>query len=350
MFSLAEIAAHIDAQVVGDGDLKISGIGSLQHASNGQLSHLSHSGYRQYLSETNASAVILTTADQAACPVPALVVANPSLAYAKASQLFSTRQRTELGVHESSVVHETATIGKGVRIGALCTIGPGTHVGDRVEVSAGSHIGANCVIGDDTLVLNNVVLYQDVRIGARGVVHANAVIGADGFGFTPDEEGQFVMVAQLGGVSIGNDVVVGASNTIDRGALEDTVIEDGVKLDDQVHVGHNCHIGEHSLLCGCTGLAGSVTVGKHVILGGGVGVAGSGPLEIVDGVQVGAMTFVSRSITEPGIYSGNVLHNKNAAWRRNMIRLNELDELAKRLHRLESKLAKDEQPAHRKDD
>ena len=337
MYSLAEIAAHIDAKVVGDDNLQISGIGSLQSACEGQLSHLSHAGYRQHLRHTNASAVILAEKDQPDCPATALVVANPSLAYARASQLFSTRPREPIGVHDTAVVAATAKLGIDVRVGPFCVIGDNARLGDRVELGPNTHIGAGCVIGATSVISNNVVLYHGVELGARCVVHANSVIGADGFGFTPDEQGNFLPVAQLGGVTIGNDVVIGASNTIDRGALEDTVLEDGVKTDDQVHIGHNCHIGAHTLLCGCTGLAGSVTVGRRCVLGGGVGVAGSGPLQIVDGVQVGAMTFVSRSITEPGVYSGNVLHNKNAIWRRNMIRLNELDELAKRVFKLETR-------------
>ena len=181
----------------------------------------------------------------------------------------------------------------------------------------------------------NACIYHGVRIGERCVIHSGAVIGADGFGFTPGETGELVEIAQLGGVTLGDDVVVGACSTIDRGALADTVVHDGVKIDNQVQIGHNCEIGEHTLICGAVGLAGSTRIGRHCALAGGAGVAGDGPVEICDYVQVGVVTTITRSITEPGVYSGGVLHNTNRRWRRNALRFNQLDELARRIARLE---------------
>jgi UDP-3-O-[3-hydroxymyristoyl] glucosamine N-acyltransferase len=184
----------------------------------------------------------------------------------------------------------------------------------------------------------NVVLYQDVRIGPRTLVHSGAVIGADGFGFTPDEQMHLQAVAQVGGVSIGADVSIGACTSIDRGAIEDTVIEDGVKIDNQVQIGHNCHIGAHSVICGCVGIVGSTRIGRHCVLAGGVGVGGDGPIEICDRVVVSGMTHVSSSIVEPGIYSGGVIHNVSQAWKKNALRFQKLDELSRRVKALEKKL------------
>ena len=338
MYSLKEIAERIGASLVGDPSTAIERLGSIERAGPGVLTHLSGSSYRKYLKETKASAVILAEKDLPECPVDALVVSHPMLAYARASEMFDDRSRIPVGINEKSEIHQSASIGQDVRIGPFVVVEADAEVGDGVEIGANCHVGANCSIGTDTVLMGSVFLYHNVHIGKRCRVHANSVIGSDGFGFVPDNEGRLTRVAQVGGVRIGNDVEIGASNSIDRGATEDTptTIEDGVKLDDQVHIGHNCVVGAHSMLCGCTGLGGSVTIGRHCILAGGVGVAGAGgPLTIADGVQVGAMTYVSRSIKEPGQYQGSSLHTPIAKWRRNMMRLTELDNLVKRLNRLE---------------
>lgn len=343
MYSLEEIAKKIGASLVGDPSTKINRLGSIMDARPGDLTHLSSSHYREYLKDTQASAVILTQRDVEDCHVDALVVSNPMLAYAQASQMFDDRPRVPIGISDKSEIHPSATIGEGVRIGPFVVVEADAVVDNGVEIGANCHVGANCRIGEDSVLIGSVFLYHNVRIGKRCRVHANSVIGSDGFGITPDEEGRLNRVAQVGGVRIGDDVEIGASNTIDRGAIQDTIIEDGVKLDDQVHIGHNCVVGSHSMLCGCTGLGGSVRIGRHCVLAGGVGVAGSGPLEIADGVQIGAMTYVSRSITEPGQYQGSPLHMPISKWRRNMMRLTELDNLAKRLNRIEKQLDKKSQ-------
>ena len=338
LYSLAEIAEKIDATVVGDHQVKVRRLGSLETAEPGDLTHLSSPHYRSYLSETNASAVILSERDLDSCSVAALVVENPNLAYAQVSRLFDDRPRVPIGVSDTAEIHPTATMGVDVRVGPFVVIEANAWIGDGVEIGPHSQIGSQSSIGNDSVLLGSIVIYHNVRIGERCFVHANSVIGADGFGFVPDSNGHLQRVAQVGGVSIGNDVVVGASNTIDRGAIDDTVIEEGVKLDDQVHIGHNCVVGAHSLLCGCTGLGGSVTIGRHCVIAGGVGIAGSGPLKIADGTQIGAMTYVSRSIEEPGAYQGSTLHSPIQKWRRNMVRLTELDTITKRLEKLEKKV------------
>ncbi len=313
------------------------------NAREGELTHLSSTRYKSFLCSTQASAVILVKEYAANCPVNALVVDNPILCYARASHLFHRRVPELLGINDRTEIHPSATIGDNVRIGPFVCIGPEVHIGTGVEIGANTTIRARSTIGSDSCVQSNVSIYEDVHIGERCVVHSNVVIGADGFGFVPTDSGEIASINQLGGVQIGNDVVVGASSTIDCGAIDDTIIEDGVKLDDQVHIGHNCIVGAHSMLCGCTGLGGSVTIGPHCVLAGGVGVAGTGPLNIASGVQVGAMTYVSRSIDKPGMYQGASLHMPIAEWKRNAIRTLELDELVKRVSKLERSAATKEE-------
>lgn len=342
MYKLEEIARHIDAVIIGSPSVRIHNIATLLNAREGDLTHLSNPYYRAYLPTTQASAVILASGDAEQCPATALVVDNPSLAYAKASHLFHRSPTIPEGISAQTDIHATVEIGADVRIGSFVSIGPNVSLGDGTTISAHTTIGANSRLGNDTQVHSNVSIYDGVHIGQRCTIQANSVIGADGFGFIPDAEGTLQHINQLGGVVIGNDVVVGAGCTIDRGAIENTIVEDGVKLDDQVHVGHNCVIGAHSMLCGCTGLGGSVTIGPHCVLAGGVGVAGSGPLNIVSGVKIGAMTYVSRSIDKPGTYQGATLHTPIESWRKNALRLTKLEDLVQRVSELERKLQEKE--------
>ena len=338
MYKLDEIARHIDAVLIGNPSVPIHSIATLLNAKEGDLTHLSNPYYRGYLQKTQASAVILASGDADQCPVNALVVDNPSLAYAKASHLFPRNETVPSDISKETDIHSTAQIGAEVGIGPFVTIGPNVVLGDRVKIGAHSSVGAGSTLGEDTHVHSGVSVYDNVEIGQRCTIQANVVIGADGFGFIPDADGKLQHIKQLGGVKIGNDVVVGASSTIDRGAIENTVIEDGVKLDDQVHIGHNCIVGAHSMLCGCTGLGGSVTIGSHCVLAGGVGIAGSGPLHIASGVTIGAMTYVSRSIDKPGTYQGATLHAPIETWRRNALRFTKLEELVQRVSELEKKV------------
>jgi UDP-3-O-[3-hydroxymyristoyl] glucosamine N-acyltransferase len=343
-YSLGELASRLGARLVGDPEIRIHGIASLASAQPGQLSHLSSPAYRTQLAGTAASAVILAEADLPLWAGNALVVAKPYLAFARATQLFARPYDLAPAaaggatVDPSAAIDPTAVLGQGVRVGAR------TRIGARARIHANVVIGEDCVLGDDVELLPNVVLYPNVRIGARSVVHGGSVIGADGFGFTPDEAGRLQPIAQLGGVVIGRDVSVGACTTIDRGAMDDTVIGDGVKIDNQVQIGHNSVIGEHTLICGCVGIVGSTRIGRHCVLAGGVGVGGDGPIEICDRVVVSAMTHVSASIAAPGIYSGGVLHGTNRQWKRNALRFQHLDELARRVARLERQLRPEAMP------
>ncbi len=337
-FSLGELAGDLGARVVGDPELRITGLGSLEAATSGQISHFSSHAYREFLRQTAASAVILKEEDCSEWSGPALIVGNPYLAFARVSQKFARLPQLAPGVHSTAIIAPTAQLPASVAVGPGVVIGERTIVGENVCVHANTVVGADCVLGADGILMASVVIYDDVVLGERAIVHSGAVIGADGFGFTADEQGHMVMIAQLGGVRIGNDVNVGACSTIDRGAIDHTIIADGVKMDNQVQIGHNCHIGAHSVICGCAGMAGSTRIGRHCIIAGGVGIAGDGPIEICDGVVVSATTHVSSSITEPGIYSGGVLHSKTRQWKRNALRFMHLDELNRRVTKLEKKL------------
>ena len=334
-YTLGELAQRIDARVEGDAGALISGLGSLSNAAPGELTHLSSRAYRQFLPQTKATAVILKAEDLAQCPTHALVTRNPYLGFARLSVLFADRADGDGRMHVSAVVDPTARLGDAVSIGPNAVVGARCEIGDRVVIGANCVVGDACVLGDDTQLMASVTLYRRVRIGARGVIHSGSVIGADGFGFVSDERGQQHEIAQVGGVVLGEDVSVGAATTIDRGAIDDTVIGNGVKIDNQVQIGHNCEIGDHTVICGCVGIVGSTRVGRHCILAGGVGVGGDGPIQIADRVIVSGMTHVSRSIAKSGVYSGGVLHSATLKWKRNALRFAELDGLAKRVALLE---------------
>ncbi|MEM7220056.1 MAG: UDP-3-O-(3-hydroxymyristoyl)glucosamine N-acyltransferase [Pseudomonadota bacterium] len=339
VFTLGELAARLGARLVGGEEhCEISGLASLDQAGPGTLSHLSSVAFAASLETTRAGAVLLREGDAACCPVPALVVDDPYLAFARASQLFERVPPIDAGpqgVHPDAVIGADVVRGVDCQIGPQVVIGDGTRLGDRVRLHPHVSLGSGCVVGDDVELHPNAVIGARVRIGARSVIHPGAVIGAEGFGFAPDAQGRLERIAQLGSVVIGSDVSVGANSTVDRGALEDTVIGEGVKIDNQVQIGHNCHIGDHSVICGCSGLVGSTRLGRHCVLGGGVGIGGDGPITLCDGVTISGMTHVSQSISEPGVYSGGVLHGPTRQWKRNALRFTRIDELFRRVARLE---------------
>ena len=335
-YTIAQIAELLAANFNGDANTEIKGIAPIESAGNGDLTHLSSAQYTRYLKQTKASAILVHPDKAADAPCASILTEEPYVAYAKASRLFSTRPRVPIGIHETAFVDASANIGDEVRIGPFVSVGAECEIGDGVEISANAVVEANVTLRKNVVVRSNAVIAYGSFVGAGSVLGEGCVIGAEGFGYAQDQAGLHYPIAQLGRVHLGEDVEVGAKSTIDRGALTDTVVEDGVKMDDQVHIGHNCHIGEHTLLCGCVGLAGSTTVGKHCMLGGGVGVAGDGPLNICDRVLITACTFVSRDITEPGMYSGNTLHSPTRQWRRNALRWNQVTQLARRVRELET--------------
>jgi len=329
-FSSAYIADYVQGRLVGS-DLEVDGIGTLANATSSQLSFLANSRYRSSLTTAKAGVVLVGEADLPLVPNSAIVVANPYLAYAKISQLYAGNQLSS-GVAKSAAVAVDAVISSSAQICDGVVIESGAQIGDSVYIGPNSVIGAGAVIGNHTRIAANVSIYNDVQIGENCLIHSGAVIGADGFGFAPDS-GRWEKIAQLGRVIIGNDVEVGAGTTIDRGALDDTLIEDGVKLDNQIQIAHNVIIGENSAIAGGCAIAGSTRIGKQCTIAGMSGVTGH--LEIADGTHITAMTLVSRSITEPGAYSSGTAFEPHKQWKRNAVRFRQLDELTKRVSELE---------------
>ncbi len=331
-YTLGELAKLLKLDLVGDGDCVVTGIGTLKNAVSGQIGFLSNMAYVDQLADTKASAVILLSRHQLSCPTNKLISANPYVSFADATALFSDEPRLAVGVHPSACVDSNVSVPSDVCIGANAVIEKGTVIGKGVSIGSGCFIGENCVIGDDSKLYSGVTIYHKVKLGSRVTIHAGSVIGADGFGFAFDGK-RSVKIHQLGSVVIGDDVEIGASTTIDRGAIEDTTVANGVKIDNQVQIGHNCIIGEHSILCGCVALAGSVTIGKYCIMGGGSGAVGH--ITIADKTQVSAMSLVSKSILTPDFYSSGTGQMKTSDWKRAIVRFQQLDSIAKRVKKLE---------------
>lgn len=333
--TLGELAERSGAGLHGDAALPIAGVCTLQDGRPGCIGFLANPHYRKYLAGTRAAAVILTEDDLAACPVPALVSRNPYATYAQVATLLSPVLATQTGVHPSAVVAADARIDPSASIGPLCVVESGADIAAGVVIGPGCVIGRGARIGADTRLVANVTLCHGVQLGARCLIHPGAVIGSDGFGIA-NEGGRWLKVPQLGSVRIGDDVEIGANTSVDRGALDDTVIADGVKLDNQIQVAHNVQIGEHTAVAGCVGISGSAKVGAHCMLAGGVGVVGH--LEIADGTVVTGMSMVTKSITERGVYSSGLAAMPGDQWNKIVARLRRLDDMARRLQALERKL------------
>jgi UDP-3-O-[3-hydroxymyristoyl] glucosamine N-acyltransferase len=302
-FTLGQIASRLGGRVAGDAQTLIRQVGSLENAGAGQITFFNSKKLQAKLGETRAAAVILAPENERLTKLPRIVAENPYAYFARVSQLFNPAVLQASGVHASAVVSPTAKLGKDVSIGAGCVIGD------------------NVTIGDESCLYPRVVIYRDCKIGSRVVIHAGAVIGADGFGIAP-EDGRWVKIPQIGGVRIGDDVEIGANTTIDRGALDDTVIEEGVKLDNQIQVGHNVRIGAHSAIAGCVGIAGSADIGRHCTIGGAAMIHGH--IRIADHVHVSAGTLISRSILKPGTYTGIYPFDEHGSWKRNAALLRRL--------------------------
>ena len=335
---IGELAAVLGGELVGDAALEIDRIGPLESADGNTLSFLSHPRYSAQLAASRAGCVIVGPAMRAAAVSrgAAIVCADPYLAFARLTQWWAARQRRApaVGIHAAAVVEPGAHIHATASIGPLAHVARGARIGASAVVGAQCHVGEDAEVGEATVLKARVVLGEGCRIGRRGIVHSGAVIGADGFGFAP-AEGRWEKIEQLGAVAIGDDVEIGANSCVDRGALEDTVLDDGVKIDNLVQIGHNVRIGAHSALAGCVGVAGSARIGRHCTVGGGAGILGH--LEIVDHVHITAFTLVSRSIRKPGQYSGAFPFDDNATWEKNAATLRQLYALRERLRALERK-------------
>jgi UDP-3-O-[3-hydroxymyristoyl] glucosamine N-acyltransferase len=322
MLRLGELAARLGLAFHGDPQRPISGLATLEAAGPADLCFFANTRYRPQLRLTRAAAVILGPADQKDCPVDCLLAARPQLAFAKVAEWFEDVAPVDAGIHASAVIDPAAQVDASAVIGPFVQIGPGCRIGARAQIGAGTVIGPDCVVGADCRLVARVTLVRRVRLGARVLIHPGAVIGSDGFGLVPDQQG-WRKVPQLGGVLIGDDCEIGANTTIDRGALGDTVLEQDVRLDNQIQIGHNVHIGAHTAMAGCSAAAGSARIGRHCLIGGGAGVLGH--LEICDRVTITAMSLVTHSIRQPGEYSSGVPLMENRQWRRAAVRFKQLD-------------------------
>ncbi len=335
VFTLGELAERLGATLQGGADTQISGLATLQDAQAGQLSFLANPQYRKFLADSQASAVLLSPADADGYVGAALLVANPYLAYAQLSHLFDRKPVAAVGVHPTALVAEDAQVHPSACIGPYVVIESAVQIGAGVRVGAHCFIGARTVIDVDGWLAPRVTLYHDVHIGKRVVIQSGAVLGADGFGFA-NEKGIWQKIAQIGGVLLGDDVEVGANTTIDRGALADTIIGNGVKLDNQIMVAHNVQIGDHTAMAGGAGISGSTKIGKHCMIAGRAGLVGH--IEVCDNVFVTGMTMITRSITEPGSYSSGTAMQPSAEWRKSATRFRQLDDMARRIQVLEKRL------------
>ena len=336
VYTLGDLAEQLGAEVRGDRSLRVSGLATLQDAKAEQLSFLANAQYRKFLATTRAGAVLLTSKDAEDYAGAALVVANPYLAYARLSHLFESRPQGTVGIHPSAIVDPSAQIDPTARIAAQVIIEADVWIGANVEIGAQSVIGARSRIGADGRLASRVTLCHDVVIGERVVIQPGAVIGGEGFGFA-QEQGSWEKIAQLGGVRVGDDVEIGANTTIDRGAIADTVIGNGVKLDNQIMIAHNVQIGDNTAMAGCSGISGSTKIGRNCMIAGGVGLVGH--IEVCDNVFITGMTMVTRSITEPGSYSSGTAMQPAAEWRKSAARIRHLDDMARRLQQVEKRLA-----------
>lgn len=332
MITILELAKSLDVEFKGDGTCIITGIAPLNTAQLGQISFLDNPKYRKYLPTTMASAVILSPKNLSLCPTNAIVTDNPYYAYARTANLFAMNRKIKVGIHPSAIIGSDCQIAETAYIAANAVIGDRVIIDEKVIVEPGCVIGDDCQLAANTQLAANVTLYYGTRIGERGLIHSGVVIGADGFGFAQSPLGWY-KVPQLGGVKIGNDVEIGANTTIDRGALEDTIIEDGVKLDNQIQIGHNVKIGSHTIIAGCTAIAGSTIIGKYCIIAGCADI--NGHITIADKVIITAASSVSKSITEAGVYSSGTRAIAHENWLKNAVHFEHLTTLAARLKKLE---------------
>lgn len=333
--TLAELARRFQGRVRGNPDLVVERVAPLESAGPHDIAYLSDSKYLPKLADTTAGAVILTEADSSHYAGSALIVANPHLCFARVAQWLHPFPAFQPGVHPTAVIDPASRIARTAWIGPHSVVEGGAEIGEDAYVGPGCIVGNHASIGARTRLVGHVYIADRCAIGEDCLFHPGSVIGSDGFGYARDGD-QWQKVPQLGRVVIGNNVEVGANTTIDRGTLNDTVIGDGVKLDNLVQIAHNVHIGENTAMAGCSGIAGSTVIGKRCTIGGQAGIAGH--IEITDDVHIMGCSLVSSSIMKPGVYSSSIKAEPVEKWRRNVVRLYHLDEMARRLGKLEAKL------------
>jgi UDP-3-O-[3-hydroxymyristoyl] glucosamine N-acyltransferase len=329
MFTLKALADQFDLEIKGDANTEIFSIGTLANAGSGQLAFLANDKYKQQLSETKAGAVLLSKDNSAHCPCACLISKNPYVSFAQISQLFEQEESVPAGIHATAVVHPSAQIHESACIGPFVQIGEQVKIGAHTIIHSHCSIGMHSEVADFCELMPRVTLVKRVRLGQRVRIHSGAVLGADGFG-NAMHQGQWIKIAQLGGVVVGDDCEIGANTTIDRGAIEDTILEENVRLDNQIQIAHNVRIGAHTAIAGCTGIAGSTTIGKYCQIGGGVGFVGH--IHITDKVIIGGGSVITNSITEPGMYVSGTPFQSINEWRKNAARFKHLDTMARSLN------------------
>ena len=329
---LGELATRFDCELVGDPDVIIENVAGLQNAGPASLSFLSNPKFRKQLAATGAAAVVLRPEDVEDSPTASLVSENPYADYARMAGVIHPPPSYAAGIDASAVISATAEISPSAHIAANASIGDRSTIGDNAYVGPGSVVGPDCEVANDCRLIANVTLVRDVTVGQRSIVHPGVVIGADGFGNAMTPSG-WIKVPQIGGVRIGDDVEIGANTTIDCGAIEDTVIEDGVRIDNLCMIAHNVHIGAHTAMAAMTGISGSATIGKRCLFAGQSGVVGH--VSICDDVVVSGKAVISKDITEPGVYAGSFTAEPAREWRREVARVRRLDQLTERVRKLE---------------
>jgi UDP-3-O-[3-hydroxymyristoyl] glucosamine N-acyltransferase len=331
-YTVAELAERFGLAFHGEGARRIGGVATLAAAEPDQLSFLSNSRYTAQLKATRAGVVVLRGEDAGDCPTASIVATDPYVAYAKIAALFERQPAAPRGIHPSAVVAGSARVSASASVGPHCVIEDGAVVEDGAVLGPHCIVGPDCVVGAQSRLVARVTLVMRVTLGKRVLVHPGAVLGSDGFGLAFERD-HWIKIPQLGGVRIGDDCEIGANTTIDRGALEDTVLEEDVRLDNQIQIAHNVHVGAHTAMAGCAAVAGSARIGRYCQIGGNAGVLGH--LELADRVTITAKSLVTHSIREPGEYSSGVPLQDNRQWRKNAARFKHLDEYARRLSALE---------------
>jgi UDP-3-O-[3-hydroxymyristoyl] glucosamine N-acyltransferase len=331
-FSLAELAKQFDL-ITTSPEVVISGVAPLASAAAGQLSFLANTIYRKQLSTTQAAAVVMGAEDAKTSSIPCLIAKDPYATFAKIAALFEIKTKHPVGIHPSAVVHASAKIDPSASIGAFVFIAANSIIDAGAVIGPHCVIGESCRVGKSTELVARVTLVMRVHIGERVLIHPGAVLGAEGFGLAM-ENGRWLKVPQLGGVVIGDDCEIGANTTIDRATMGNTVLEEDVRLDNQIQIGHNVHIGAHTAMAGAVAVAGSAKIGKYCLIGGAAGIVGH--IEICDKVRINAFTLVTHSIDQPGEYSSGTPIQTSREWRKNAARFRQLDELARKINRISS--------------
>jgi UDP-3-O-[3-hydroxymyristoyl] glucosamine N-acyltransferase len=334
-YRLSEIVALFGGRILGEADASVTQVATLETAGSSHISFLTNSKYRVQLAGTKAGALILGEADADSSGLPRIITDNPYAYFAKVSALLNPFPDAQPGIHPSAVVGAGAKIDATASIAATVVIGDGVTIGPHSVIGPGCFIGNGTVVGSHARLYPRVVIYHDCVIGDNLIAHSGVVIGADGFGLAMDE-GRWIKIQQIGRVVIGNDVEIGANTTIDRGALDDTIIEEGVKMDNQIQVAHNVRIGAHTAIAGCVGIAGSATIGRYCRIGGSAGILGH--LQIADHVEIASFTLIGKSISEAGSYAGIFPFSRNDEWRKTAAQLRHLNELAHKVKSLQQQI------------